>query len=172
MTSYYFLYDKTTGLINGVGVTPDGTYPPDCLPCTQEQYANPQAWQVVNGEIVAADNSVLIAMAKSSQTAKIRSSYESASTAPVTDTNKITWSGGQSSGTAIYLACQMAQQSGATDVTLWDASNTAHTMTIAEGLTVAATIGAAYQAAFQKWQTLRAQVEAATSVAEVEAITW
>lgn len=113
-----------------------------------------------------------LAQAQTDQIALIRASFNAASLTPVPDNSGLIWSGGESSGSAIYLACQLAQQNGLANVTLWDSSNTAHTMTVAQGMAVAAAIGAEYQTLYQKWQTLRAQIMAATTVTEVQAITW
>ena len=109
---------------------------------------------------------------KSNQIGAIKIAFDSASIQPVTDANGTSWSGGQSSGNVIFLACQLAQQAGSANVTLWDSSNNSHTMTIAEGMTIAATIGATFQSLYQKWQTLRAEINASTTVASVLAITW
>ena len=102
----------------------------------------------------------------------IKQSFTAASTANVTDSNGITWEGGMSSGSSIFLACQLAQQQGATSITLYDAAKTPHTMTIAEGMAIAALIGAAYQTALGKKNSLYAQIDAAMTVSEVQSIVW
>ncbi len=110
--------------------------------------------------------------AQTQQVEILRQAFVNASNAPVTDASGNVWDGGESSGSSIFLACQMATQAGVANVTLYDARNVGHTMTVAEGMTVAATIGTAYQTAYQQWQTLRAQVLAATTVAAVQAVIW
>lgn len=110
--------------------------------------------------------------AQTIQKAQIKQSFLSAANAPVTDSNGITWEGGMASGNSIFLGCQLAQQAGAASITLYDAAKAPHTMTIAEGMRVASLIGAAYQAALGKKNSLYAQIEAATTVAEVQAILW
>jgi len=119
----------------------------------------------------------LLADGKMKQIALIRSGFEASTLQSVTDANGISWSGGESSGSRIFLACQLAQQLGLPSVDLWDSANTKHTMTIANGMTVAATIGAAYQTDFHQWQTLRDQVLAITDtsaagITAVQSIVW
>ncbi len=109
--------------------------------------------------------------AQTQQINLLRQNFVNESNAPVTDTNGNVWDGGESSGSMIYLACQMASLGGLSGITLYDHYNVAHPMTIAEGMTVAATIGAAYQTAYQKWQSSRAQVLADTTIADIENVT-
>lgn len=102
----------------------------------------------------------------------IKQSFLQAANANVTDSNGIVWEGGMGSGNSIFLGCQLAQQQGATSITLYDAAKAPHTMTIAEGMGVASLIGAAYQAALGKKNSLYAQIEAATTVSAVQSIAW
>ena len=110
--------------------------------------------------------------AQTTQRALIKSSFITASTANVTDSNGIVWEGGMQSGNSIFLAFQLAQHARQPTITLYDASKTPHNMTIAEGMGVAALIGAAYQQALATKNGLYAQVNAATSVAAVQAVVW
>ena len=102
----------------------------------------------------------------------IKQSFIQASTANVADSNGVIWEGGMASGNSIFLGCQLAQQAGATTITLFDAAKAPHSMTIAEGMAVAALIGAAYQTALGTKNSLYTQITAATSVSAVQAIVW
>ena len=42
----YFHFDPATGSITGVGFTPDGTIPSDCIACTDVQADSPENFQV------------------------------------------------------------------------------------------------------------------------------
>jgi len=114
----------------------------------------------------------LLAQAQAAQRALIKSSFIAASTANVTDSNGIGWEGGIQSGNSIFLGCQLAQQEGQTTITLYDASKAPHSMTIAEGMGVAALIGGAYQRALATKNSLYAQVSGADTVAAVQAVVW
>lgn len=153
------------------------SYPTNEVPCTADQAANPQAWQVVKGAVVVASSAALLAQAKDDQKAIIADSYQAAANAPITDSKGIIWQGGKPSAQAIYLACQLGQQLGASSVTLYDSSNTGHSMTIADGLAVAALIGSAFQTAYQTNQARKNAIDAvkdttAAGIAAVQAITW
>ena len=113
-----------------------------------------------------------LAAAQSAKKAEILAAFNTAQAADVTDSNGIVWNGGEVSGNKIFLACQLAQQAGATSVDLWDKANTKHSLSIADGMKVAAALGAAYQSAFAHKQDLKAQIASATTVADVDAISW
>ncbi len=110
--------------------------------------------------------------AQTRQRATIKSSFTAAANANVTDASGIVWEGGTASGNSIFLACQLAQQMGTTSLTLYDAAKNAHSMTIAEGMSVAALIGQAYQVALGTKNSLYAQINAATTVSTVQSIIW
>jgi hypothetical protein len=110
--------------------------------------------------------------AKSAQLATLAADFAAASVANVTDDNGVTWSGGMSSALSIYGAVQLAAVGSAASVTLFDAGNLPHAVTIEQGTAVAAAIGAAYQTVFAKYQGYKVAVAAATTVAEVQEITW
>jgi len=128
--------------------------------------------QPTEAQLEAAWPAAQLQQAQTAQRAIIKSSFITASTANVTDSNGIVWEGGMQSGNSIFLACQLAQHAGQTTITLYDASKAPHNMTIAEGMGVAALIGTAYQEALAKKNTLYANIDAATSVSEVQSITW
>jgi len=123
-------------------------------------------------QLEAAWPAAQLQQAKTTQRALIKSSFLAASTANVTDSNGIVWEGGVQSGNSIFLGCQLAHQAGQTTITLYDASKAPHSMTIAEGMRVAALIGTAYQQALATKNSLYAQINAATTVAAVQAVVW
>lgn len=172
----YAIVNTNTGLVDNVTLWGGGKgwTPPTGYEAIQSDTAN-IGDTYANGVFTSPAPVVTaptLAQAQTVQIALIRSAFNSATLAPVTDPAGQIWSGGESSGSAIYLACQLAQQNGQANVTLWDSSNTAHTMTVAQGMAVAAAIGAEYQTLYQKWQNLRAQIMAATTVSAVQAIVW
>ena len=128
--------------------------------------------QPTEEQLEAAWPAAQLQQAKTTQRALIKSSFIAASTANVTDSNGIVWEGGMQSGNSIFLGCQLAQQAGQATITLYDASKAPHSMTIAEGMGVAALIGTAYQEALAKKNTLYANIDAAKSVSEVQSVTW
>lgn len=128
--------------------------------------------QPTASQLEAAWPSVQLDIAKAAQSALIKSAFLTASTANVTDANGIAWEGGMASGASIYLGCQLAQQQGAANVTLFDAAKAPHSMPIAEGTAVAVLIGLAYQTALERKNTLYANIGRAVSVAEVQAVVW
>lgn len=113
-----------------------------------------------------------LAQVKSAQLATIATDFQAASSTSVTDSTGNSWTGGFDSAQAIYGAAQLAQAGGAATVTIFDASNIGHALTIAEATAVAAAVGSAYQTAFAKYQALKVAIAAATTVAEAQAITW
>jgi len=128
--------------------------------------------QPTEAQLEAAWPAAQLQQAQTAQRALIKSSFIATSTANVTDSNGIVWEGGMQSGNSIFLGCQLAQQAGQSTITLYDANKAPHNMTIAEGMGVAALIGAAYQEALAKKNTLYANIDAANSVSEVQAVTW
>ena len=154
---------------------PSGT---DTLAVTAEEWANQSgAWYVFNGSLTqtnphAPTAAELLAQAQAAQKAIIKTSFVAAANANVTDANGVTWEGGFSSGNSIFLACQMAQQTNDTSITLYDAAKVPHTMTVAEGTAVAALIGKAYQKALGTKNSLYANIGAASTVSAVQKVTW
>jgi len=168
---YYLLLTASGGIV-GAGSVPELPIPANCIACTQAEAETWQTLEIVNGAIQAIPAAQLLAQAQTAQRAIIKSSFIDASTANVTDSNGIVWESGMQSGNSIFLGCQLAQQAGQTTITLYDASKAPHSMTIAEGMGVAALIGGAYQQALATKNGQYAEIDAATSVAAVQAIVW
>ncbi len=157
---------------------PDTQAGTETLEVTAAEWANQVgAWYVVNGILTqtnpyAPTPAELLAQAQTTQRALIKQSFISAANANVIDSNGITWEGGMASGNSIFLACQLAQQTNQSNITLYDVAKTPHSMTIAEGLAVAALIGEAYQKALGTKNSQYANIDAASTVSAVQKVTW
>ena len=146
--------------------------PANCIACTQAQAETWQTLEVVGGVIQAIPTATRLASVQTQQRALIKQSFTATANANVTDSSGNVWEGGMASGNSIFLACQLAQHAGATSITLYDAAKNPHSMTIAEGMAVAALIGQAYQVALGTKNSLYAQITAAQTVSAVQAVTW
>ena len=166
--NYYLLVVADT--IIGPGSTTEEQLPPGCIACTQAQTETWQTLEIVAGVIQAIPAAALLLSAQRAQKVLIKSGFLSAANANVTDSSGNIWEGGMASGNSIFLGCQLAQQNGATSITLYDAAKAPHSMTIAEGMAVAALIGTTYQTALGTKNALYGQINAATTVSAVQAI--
>ena len=192
MSTNYFLLVSPSGVIIGPGSQPSTqevtTYsgdppapttteetlplPANCIPCTQTQADTWQTLEYVAGILQDIPAAAQLQAAQTSQRALVKQSFTAAANANVTDSAGNVWEGGMASGNSIFLACQLAQHAGATSITLYDAAKNPHSMTIAEGMGVAALIGQAYQVALGTKNSLNAQIAAAQTVSAVQAVTW
>ena len=84
----------------------------------------------------------------------------------------VTWNGGFESIGKINGAIQLAQALGQTTVTLYDAANTPHDLSVADAQSVVIELGKKYQSDFAKKQSLYAQIDAAATEQEIDAIVW
>ncbi len=161
------------------------------MPIAVQAVGNPTSWIYANVEevttvetfsglaTVTSDVPILstaplsLSQAQINQKELLQQYYLNAANAPVTDSNGIVWDGGKESGSTIYLVCQMATQLGLSEITLYDAFNEPHTVSISEGMNIAAIIGAAYQVVYQKWQWVKSQIySASATVDSVLSLTW
>ncbi|MBA4709595.1 XkdW family protein [Aquitalea aquatica] len=133
---------------------------------------NLTATQPSAAAISTAETAALLSTARATQLSALAAAFATASTADVTDSAGLTWTGGFDSAQKIYGAAQLAQAAGAASVTIFDASNAGHSLTIAQATAAAAAVGAAYQAVFAKYQGLKVQIASATTIKAVQAITW
>ena len=192
MSINYFLLVSPSGVIIGPGsqaatqeVTTFSGNPPvqttttqplplpaNCIPCTQTQAETWQTLEVVGGVIQAIPTATRLASVQTQQRALIKQSFTASENANVTDSAGNVWEGGMASGNSIFLACQLAQHAGATSITLYDAAKNPHSMTIAEGMDVAALIGQAYQVALGTKNSLYGEINAATTIATVQGVDW
>lgn len=178
----FLSFDSSSGAITGVGSTPDGTIPDGHIKCTQAQYENPQAWQVVNGAVVAAPAPTaaqLLADAQAAQTATLTSGYQSAIYADI----QYATSGGvtqtfQSDAGSVNILSQQLNVYVTAGAPLpagyaWTSvDNTQVPFTVADLKGLAAAIGARGAEAFFHLQTQKAAVRAATTINKVQSITW
>lgn len=107
--------------------------------------------------------------------ARIKAARDAALSAPVT------WDGStfdadenarQRIGQALQLATMAAQAGQAYSVPWTLADNTVRVLSGADLAQVAVAMGLQFQATFAKGQALRAQIEAATTQAELDAVIW
>lgn len=164
--------DQTTMQVTTTTVQTPLPLPSNCIACTQTQAEAWQTLEVVGGVIQAIPTATLLANAQSTQRALVKQSFTAAANANVTDSAGNVWEGGMASGNSIFLACQLAQHAGATSITLYDAAKNPHSMTIAEGMDVAALIGQAYQVALGTKNSLYGEINAATTIATVQGVDW
>ncbi len=176
--SYYLTPNATATAFTGSGYTPDGTIPAGAVPCTQEQAQNFQQYVPSNGEIVAAPSSVLLTQAQTAQKSLITKGYNEAIIAPIsfTDSAGVTDTYQADASSQQYLDRAVTGYRIAGSVPkgfYWRSAtnqNNAFTLADLEGLYTA--ILARAEEAFQKLQTLKAQIDAAESASDVSTITW
>ena len=180
-SSTYFLTPNHAGTaFTGSGYTPDGTLPPGAVPCPQAVAQNFSQY-VPNGSggYTEAPSSVLLAQAQSAQIAILQSSAQKAEQAPLTYTT----SGGVTA-TFLMTPHQWTKFMGAYTkyVVKGDALPSGYSFFDQNGKSVAVTVAdisgifdagmAQIDGAMVKLAGLVAQVEAATTVADVQAVTW
>ncbi|OOH80800.1 hypothetical protein [Leptospirillum ferriphilum] len=173
---FYALQIDSNG--NGIGshtyVEEPSTYPSNEVPCTQAQAQNPTLYQVVGGQIVES-----LTAAQSAQIALLQSSAQKAEQAPLTYTT----SGGVTA-TFLMTPHQWTKFMGAylKYVVKGDALPSGYAFFDQNGKSVAVTVAdisgifdagmAQIDGAMVKLAGLIAQVEVATTVSDVQAITW
>ena len=177
---YYLKADSTGTKFIGTGYTPDGTLPPGAVPCPQAVAQNFSQY-VPNGSggYTEAPSSVLLAQAQSAQIAILQSSAQKAEQAPLTYTT----SGGVTA-TFLMTPHQWTKFMGAylKYVVKGDALPSGYAFFDQNGKSVAVTVAdisgifdagmAQIDGAMVKLAGLIAQVNAATTVADVQAIVW
>lgn len=178
MNFEYYVFADASGQITGSGATRDGTIPEGAVGCTQDQASNPSAYAISAGSVVAVSGAQLLAQAQEAQLALIAASYTAAILQPVafktaggvTDT----FQADPGSQTVLMQTTQGYSIAGGVPAAFyWVAADNTHvpfTLTDLEGLYQA--MLAQGWAAFQHKQTLKAQINAATTVAAVQAISW
>jgi len=176
---FYALVFDSNG--NGIGhhsyVEEPATYPSNEISCTQAQAQNPMAYQVVNGSIVES-----LAFAQSAQIALLQSAYQTAMNAPVTFKNAAGVTSTYPSGNTLLIngmrARDMLSEVIAAGSSAWtlgkwlDTNNVAQTFTFADLQGLAAAMEAAITLDWSDLVTKIAEVNAATTVAEVQAVTF
>jgi hypothetical protein len=182
MTSTNYLHYNSSGTVIGTGYTPDGTIPADAIACSAAQVANWQSLSVdlstTPPSIVSAPASVLLAQAQQAQIATLTAAYQTAIVQPVSYTSKggvtKTYQADPQSLSNLQNTLLGLQVAGATPSGFyWVAADNAQVPFIYADLqALAAALLAQGWAAFQKLQTLKAEVNAATTVSAVQAVVW
>ena len=163
---------------NGIGshayVEEPTSYPSNEVPCTQAQAQNPSLYQVVNGQIIES-----LQAAQSAQIALLQSSAQKAEQAPLTYTT----SGGVTA-TFLMTPHQWTKFMGAYTkyVVKGDTFPSGYSFFDQNGKPVPVTVAdisgifdagmAQIEGAMSKLSSLVAQVEAATTVSDVQAVNW
>lgn len=101
---------------------------------------------------------------------KIRTDFKTSIT--TVNADGTSWNGGMESALSIDGAIRLAEQAGATDITLFDAENNEHLVDVATGKAIAAAIGIDYQTKFAQKQQLMRAIASASTETELDAITW
>lgn len=180
----YYLTPNSAGTdFTGSGYTPDGTLPPEAVPCPQAVAQNFSQY-VPNGSgaYTEAPSSVLLAQAQSAQISLLKAGYLTAINAPVTFKNAAGVTSTYPSGNTILitgdkakslLAETIAAGSAAWTLGKWlDTNDVAQTFIFADLQGLAAAMEAAVTASYETLVSKIAQVNAATTVADVQAIVW
>ncbi len=180
---YYLKADSTGTKFIGTGYTPDGTLPPGAVPCPQAVAQNFSQY-VPNGSggYTEAPSSVLLAQAQSAQITLLKAGYQTAINAPVTFKNAAGVTSTYPSGNTILitgdkakslLAETIAAGSAAWTLGKWlDTNDVAQTFTFSDLQGLAAAMEAAVTTSYETLVSKIAQVNAATTVADVQAVTW
>lgn len=174
MTQFAIVLDASG---NGIGSHSYGdapaTYPADETPCTEAQARNPAAWSLVNGALVAS-----LGAAQGAQIIALTASYNAANAAPISFITAAsvakTYQADPASLANLTYTLLGFQKTGAVPSGFYwqSADNTQVLFTYADlqGLAEALTIRG--NTNFQKLQTLKTSVRAATTVDAVQAIIW
>ena len=181
--TYYITAWTPTGIITGTGFTPDGTLPQGAIVCTKEQAKNASQYVVdtstIPPTVVNAPSAILLAQAQSAQIALLQSAFEQAEQAPISLTlaSGIITSFGMTppDWTKIvglyskYVAKGIALPSG---YQIPDTNGTLQAVTVTDIENLFNAGETQMTGAITKLASLVAQVQAATTVADVQAVTW
>ena len=163
---------------NGNGASsfqyPDGTtLPVGQVACTFEQYQNPSQWTLVNGSLVQS-----LTYAKAAQSALIKQGFANANAANISFTDAAgvtdTYQADPTS-VADLNNCLSAFRAAAAVPSgfYWrSATNNNNAFTYADLVNLAAALANRGFANFAQLQTLKANVMAATTVSDVQAVVW
>lgn len=133
---------------------------------------NDGIWTLVGDEIVKKPfPAISLAELKANKLNEIRTAYDATTIAPV-DALGITWDGGFDSAIKLDAAMRLSQAAGAPGVRFYDTSNVGHDLDFVASLQVCIAVAVAYQTSLGKKQTLFAEVDAAKTKTQVEAISW
>ena len=173
--TYYALILDANG--NGIGqhsyVEEPAAYPANEIACTQAQAQTPAAWTVVNGSLVQS-----LTYAKAAQSALIKQGFANANAANISFTDAAgvtdTYQADPTS-VADLNNCLSAFRAAAAVPSgfYWrSATNNNNAFTYADLVNLAAALANRGFANFAQLQTLKANVMAATTVSDVQAVVW
>jgi len=179
-SSYYLMPDASGTTFNGSGFTPDGTFPPGAIPCTQSQAQNFQSlvpdMSTTPPSVVSAPAAQLLAQAQAAQISALTAAYEAAILAPVSyKTVAGTTAMFSTSAAAVgYLQGVIDAGSAAWTANLWlsNAGTPITPFTFADVQGLAAAIENVETPEYQELLKLIGEVNAATTVAAVQAVVW
>jgi len=182
MSAYYLELNADGTAFTGSGFSPDGTIPAGAIACTQAQAENPYAYapdmNTTPPSVVAAPAAQLLAQAQAAQIAMLYQAYQQAIQQPVTYTSKggVTKTYQADAGSRGKLQDVMLSFDATQTVPpgfYWvSLDNTKVPFTYSDLQGLAQAFGTLSTAAFQHFQTQKDAVKAATTVSEVQAITW
>jgi hypothetical protein len=184
----FVIYDATTGIVRAAlsavhhdGDTVIANNTPEGCAALVVDGSNPvmvsqKGWVVTNGVLaqVPPSPAELLASAQTIQSATIESSYQDAIyNQPISYMDTTFWTD-QNSQSMLMGAVVGFQMDGGVPAgfSWWDSTSTAIPMTLAQLQGLYQAILGRFNACFVKRKTLLAQIEAATTVAAVEAIVW
>ncbi|MFC1524351.1 hypothetical protein ACFL6N_06130 [Thermodesulfobacteriota bacterium] len=113
----------------------------------------------------------LLTKAKQMKSSAIEHTFQRESTEPV-EVSGIFWKGGIDSGQRLHSAVELARELDMTHVTFTDVDKKAHSLTIAQGMSVITAIGIKYQTDFLTRQARLVEIDEATDEAAVTAVEW
>lgn len=174
MTIYYIAAWTATGLITGTGRTQEAALVPSgAIVCTQAQAESPSLYAVVDGVVVQS-----LAGYQSAQSILLRQSYASANAADISFTDSAGVTDTYQCGPASILNlqnCLSAFRAAAAVPSgfYWRSStNNNNPFSYADLVGLATAAANRGFTNFAQLQTLLAEIQAATTVADVQAVVW
>lgn len=153
------------------------TFPDDALDIPNELYdrfssGEVSALSVVNNIVV---EKPLVAPTidelKEAKFTEVRTAYDAAALQPV-EVLGFTWDGGFDSAIKLDAAKRLSEAANASGVRFYDTSNIGHDLNFTDALSVCIAVAVAFQTVLAKKQALFGQINAATTIPQVDAISW
>lgn len=117
------------------------------------------------------DTAILLEQSKERKRLDISKAFDVEVVVPVTVAG-VTYFGGDVSATKLDSAKRLSELVGLTSVTFFDVNNIGHSLTIAKATDVIVALAIKYQTDFAKKQGLYADITSATTLSELNLITW
>ena len=184
---YFITTWTSSGIITGTGISPDGTLPKEAISCTQAQYENSSQYTVdastTPPTIQQAPASVLLTQAQARQISLLQSSFSQAEQAPVSFTNAAgvagtflmtphAWTKYLGEWTEYVILKSPLPNNSGTTATFYTETGSAIEFTLADIEAFYKSGKAQIKSAEATLSAKIAQVNAATTVADVQAVTW